>query len=85
MTSDTVLKRLKAEVIKQHGLVLQSQATMLIHAMNAGELLLRAKKIFQQQHFESGWQPVTNTGIHSPYARHNGICRWQPERISFTD
>lgn len=44
VTSDTVLKRLKAEVIKQHGLVLQSQATMLIHAMNAGELLLRAKK-----------------------------------------
>jgi hypothetical protein len=42
--SDTVLKRLKVELIKQHGLVLHSQATMLIHAMNAGEVLLRAKK-----------------------------------------
>jgi len=42
--SDSVLKRLKAEVLKQHGIVLQSQATMLIHAMNAGEALLRAKK-----------------------------------------
>lgn len=42
--SDSLLKRLKAEVLKEHGLVVQSQASMLIHAMNAGEALLRVKK-----------------------------------------
>ncbi|MEY3225894.1 MAG: hypothetical protein RLZZ536_513 [Planctomycetota bacterium] len=44
VSTDSLLKRLKAEVLKEHGLVLQSQATMLIHAMNAGEALLRLKK-----------------------------------------
>ena len=44
VTTDSLLKRLKAEVLKEHGLVLQSKATLLIHAINAGEALLRAKK-----------------------------------------
>jgi hypothetical protein len=42
--SDSVLKRLKAQVLKEHGLVVTAQSKILIHAIRAGDSLLRVKR-----------------------------------------
>ncbi|MFN9287500.1 MAG: hypothetical protein ACK6EB_05460, partial [Planctomyces sp.] len=43
LPSDAVLKKLRADVDREHGQVLRAQATMLQHAVRAGQLLIQAK------------------------------------------
>ena len=43
LPSDAVLKKLRADVDREHGHVLRAQATMLQHAVRAGQLLIQAK------------------------------------------
>jgi hypothetical protein len=63
VTSDSMMKRLKADVLREHGLVLHSQATMLIHAMNAGEALLLVKKNLSATAFREWLSAVDQHGL----------------------
>jgi hypothetical protein len=63
VSSDTVLKKLRADIDREHGLVLRAQGTMLVHAINAGALLIRAKNSLAPHVFRAWVENEDHSGF----------------------